>query len=78
MGSYKVFPLSLNIFTAFSRLSVYLQKRSTDLLEIIEEENYTMEVKAGLHVFALACKDSISNFLPSCVFWSREVKKVCS
>lgn len=67
---WESFSLSLNIFTALSRLSVYLQKRSTDLLEIIEEgiENDTMQVKAGLCVFASACTDGISNFLPRCVF----------
>lgn len=69
-GKLESFSLSLNIFTAFSRLSVYLQKRSTDLLEIIEEgiKNDTMQVKAGLCVFALACTNGISNFLPRCVF----------
>lgn len=36
-GKLESFSLSLNIFTAFSRLSVYLQKRSTDLPEITEE-----------------------------------------
>lgn len=44
--------------------------------EITEEgiENETMQVKSGLCAFALACIDGITNFLPNCVFWSREVK----
>lgn len=62
--------VSLKIFTAFSRLSVYLEKRSTVLLEITEEgaENDTVPVTASLCAFALACANGISNFLPRCVF----------
>lgn len=62
--------VSLKIFTAFSRLSVYLQKRSTVLLEITEEEaeNDTTAVKASLCPFALASTNGISNFSARCVF----------
>lgn len=49
--------------------TVYLQKRSTVLLEITEEavENDTMPAKASLCAFALACTSGVSNLLLRCV-----------
>lgn len=61
---------SLKIFTAFSGLSVYLQKRSAVLLEITEEgvKNDRILAKASLSAFSLACTNGVSNFLPRFAF----------
>jgi len=68
-GEQESCSVSLKIFSAFSRLSVYLQKRSTVLLEITEEgfENDTVPVKVSFCAFVLTCTKGISNFLPRCV-----------